>query len=112
MISADYRGIDAATYKTVRIQMRSNGANAASTIELFFTTNADPADMQAKAIADPAVTQAKAIVVPDMTEDAMYVEYVFDFSGMASWTGTIKQMRLDPVNASGTVDVNAIVVLK
>ncbi|MBM7568608.1 hypothetical protein [Paenibacillus sacheonensis] len=98
MYSADNLNIDASTYKKVHVQMRYNGSSA-STTELFFTTNADS-----------SFTQAKAVAVNVVAGDAIYVDYVFDFTGVAAWSGTIKQLRFDPINASGTADINSIVV--
>lgn len=97
MYSPGSLGIDASRYKWVKIRMKNNtsGANIA---EVFFTT-----------AADGTFTQAKSTSAVTTGSDADYKEYVFDFSGVAGWTGTITQLRFDPIaNATGTVQLDSV----
>ncbi|MFD0717096.1 hypothetical protein [Paenibacillus sp. GCM10027626] len=93
--SAPNLNIDASAYKTVTIRMKNNSSSNQS--QIFFTTNADT-----------TWTPAKSLLQTISTNDNDYKEYTFDFSANASWTGTIRQLRFDPITASGTVNVNYI----
>ncbi|MBB6672251.1 hypothetical protein [Cohnella nanjingensis] len=87
--------LNASAYKYVKIRMKNNtGSNEA---QVFFIT-----------AADTTWTAAKSVLKTITTNDGDYSEYVFDFSANSAWAGTIKQLRFDPIAASGTVNVDYI----
>jgi len=95
LYSGDNLNISASTYKFVKVRMKNNTSSVSS--QLFFTTTADTSWSEAKSI-------SKTITA----SDSGYTEYVFDFSAIGGWSGTIKQLRFDPVVAPGTVEVDYI----
>ena len=95
MYSGDNLNFSASAYKYVKVKLKNNTSSTAS--QLFFTTTTDT-----------AWTEAKSIVKTITASDSDYKEYLFDFSAVGGWTGTIKQLRWDPVAAAGTVNVDYI----
>ncbi len=95
LYSSDNLNISASAYKSVKIRMKNNTASTQS--QVFFTTTTDT-----------AWSEAKSIMKAVSANDSGYTEYIFDFSANSAWAGTIKQLRWDPVAASGTVDADYI----
>ena len=95
--SVDNMNIDASVYKYVKIKMK-NGT-AGTTSSLFFITTADA-----------SWDGTKMKVVNVRAQDPNYTEYLFDMSTVAAWTGTIRQLRIDPEDgaSSGTVSIDSI----
>ncbi|HET8830410.1 MAG TPA: hypothetical protein VFM79_13775, partial [Pelobium sp.] len=90
-------GIDASTIKTLKIRVK-NTTNQ-SNFQIYWITNADQTYNGTK-LAQIAVTP----------NSASQKEYIFDFSSITAWQGTIKQLRFDPGNpASGSaLDIDYI----
>ncbi|MCX6182415.1 MAG: family 43 glycosylhydrolase [Bacteroidetes bacterium] len=88
--------ISASDYKYVVVSMHNQ--TASNTAELFWATNASP-----------AMDGAKHVSFPIVANDTRQRYYIIDLSANANWTGTIKQLRLDPtIASSGTVAVDFI----
>ncbi len=97
--SPDAVGADLAAHRFVRVRMRNN--SAATTAQIFFTTTTDS-----------TWNGAKSKNFPIQPHDTNYRTYAIDMSGVAGWTGTLKQLRLDPTTVvnSGTVSIDSIMV--
>jgi hypothetical protein len=97
MHSPDNLNISATDYKYVVVSMRNQ--TASTTAELFWiTTLATGYD------------GAKMVQFPVVANDTKQRTYIIDLSAKATWTGTIKQLRLDPTTTvtSGTVKIDFI----
>jgi hypothetical protein len=81
-------GVSAANYPYVKIKM-SNGTSCPNA-KLYFITDADQTWNEAKT------------VVFTTTANSGLTEYVINMSANSNWTGTIRQMRFDPVGGSYT----------
>lgn len=91
-----------ATFKYVRVNMKNN--SSVTSARIFFTTTADPTWSQAK---------SKSFTIA--ANNSYYASYIVDMSTVAGWTGTIKQIRvdpLDPATGSGqTVSIDDIAII-
>lgn len=100
IISPDALDITASgTYKYVQISMKNN--TSVTSARIFFTTTADT-----------NWTQAKSRSFPIGPNTTAYSNYIVDMSTVAGWTGTIKRIRIDPLDpATGsgqTVNIDYI----
>jgi len=87
---------EAATWNLIKIRIRNN--TSSDFPRIMFITNEDT-----------TWNEAKSLTKVVTTSDGEYKEYVFDFSGLATWRGTIKQMRFYPARGGfGSVDVDFI----
>ncbi|MBM7568921.1 hypothetical protein [Paenibacillus sacheonensis] len=78
----------------VRVRMKNN--TGGTTAQVYFTTTSDTSWSEPK---------SKAFTI---TPNSGYVDYVVDMSTVAGWSGTIKQIRLDPLTVSGTANIDYI----
>lgn len=94
-------GIDASTIKTLKISVK-NTTNQSS-FQIYWITNTDQTYNSTKL--------AQIAVTPSTTYQK---EYIFDFSSITSWQGTIKQIRFDPGNPAigSTLDIDYIKLVK
>ncbi|MFD0672702.1 GDSL-type esterase/lipase family protein [Cohnella sp. GCM10027633] len=76
------------TYNKVRIRMLNASPQTAA--KVYFITNSDVTWSETKSVAFPIVANSG------------YADYIVDMSGNASWTGTIRQLRIDPLNPSAS----------
>ncbi|MHC9046518.1 right-handed parallel beta-helix repeat-containing protein [Microbacterium saperdae] len=90
-------GIDAARYGFVKVRMKNNGTN--NFAQIYWTTTTSPGWDGTKSIA--------ALVVP---QDDGYTDYAFFVGGNPNWTGTISQIRFDPIAGTGTLNIDSISV--
>lgn len=99
MNSPDNIGADASIIKKVKIRMKNSTTDTIA--QLFWTTSSDP-NWDGNKRADFTIT----------ANDNEYTEYTVDLSNNSRWSGTIKQIRLDPIRdgSSGTVYVNYIII--
>jgi len=74
-----------ATYKYIRVNMKNNSPVTGARI--FFMTNSDP-----------TWTSAKSKGFTIAAHNTYYASYIVDMSTVAGWTGTIKQIRIDPLD--------------
>jgi hypothetical protein len=84
--------INASLIKTIKIRLQNNTNQSA--FQIYWITNTDQTYNSAKLIQIP--------VTPNLTTQK---EYVFDFSSITGWQGTIKQIRLDPGNPATNTSV-------
>jgi GH43 family beta-xylosidase len=88
--------VSASNHKYVVISMRNQ--TASNTAELFWTTNSSPAFDGAKRVSFS--------ITPNDTKQRYYI---IDLSANSNWTGTIKQLRIDPTLASsGSVSIDFV----
>ncbi|MFD0715795.1 hypothetical protein [Paenibacillus sp. GCM10027626] len=94
MISAEGLDLDSSNrYFRIRLKNNTNATQA----QVFFKTNADT-----------VFTQVKSkwfTIAPNMTD---YAEYVVDMGTVSGWNGTIKQLRFDPFETSGSMNIDYI----
>jgi GH43 family beta-xylosidase len=94
--SPDKLNISTNDFKYVIVRMRNQ--TSSNTAELFWATNASP-----------SMDGVKHVTFPIVSNDAKQRYYIIDLSANANWTGTIKQLRLDPtIASSGTVAIDFI----
>ncbi|WP_173218696.1 OmpL47-type beta-barrel domain-containing protein [Paenibacillus alba] len=80
-----------------RIRVRMNNMTSGDEAKIYFTTTADSNWNEAKMLS--------SYILPT---DAVYREYVFDTSSLATWTGTIKQLQVVPTTASGAFSLDSV----
>lgn len=98
--SPDNLGLDISTNKKIQIRMKNSTTSTMG--QFFFITDADTTWNDAKH-KDFTITAS----------DPNYTTYTVDMSSVAGWTGTLKQLRLDPEDAvaSGSFSVDYIVII-
>ncbi|MBB6670763.1 RICIN domain-containing protein [Cohnella nanjingensis] len=97
MTSGDNLGIDITNNKVIRIRMKNNtGTNMA---RIYFTTNAE-GTFEGSKLRDFSLIR----------NDSGYTDYYIDMSPNAKWTGTLKQLRIDPIvdSPSGAFSIDEI----
>lgn len=94
MISAEGLGLSASN-RYFKIRLKNN--TAATEVQVFFKTNADSVFTEAKS--------KKFAIAPNMTG---YADYVVDMGTVSGWSGTIKQLRLDPFANTGSMNIDRI----
>lgn len=93
--SPDNLNFSATSYPYVRIRMQNTAATGEGRV--YFTTTTDTSWSEAKRVTFYSVPSASG-----------YTEYVLNMGANARWTGTIKQLRFDPISTTGTVNVDYI----
>lgn len=88
VFSPDNLNIDLGAYKKIKVRMK-NGTPG-NRMKLYFTTTDDT-----------TWGENKTQVVNLVKNDTLYTEYTFDMSAKATWTGTLKQLRLDVIDHYG-----------
>lgn len=95
--SGDNLNVDITNYKKIYVRLK-NGTPG-TTAQIFFTTTDDTVFNENK--------RKNFNVLPNSD----YTEYVIDMTSLATWTGTLNQFRIDPINGgptSGTFYVDYI----
>jgi len=100
IMSPDNLNITApATFKYIRVNMKNN--SSVTTARIFFTTTTDT-----------AWTQAKSKGFAIAPNNTYFANYIIDMSTVAGWSGTIRRIRIDPLDpAAGsgqTVNIDYI----
>ena len=100
MVSGDGLGVAITNNKIIKVRLKNS--TSASSGQIYFITNADPVWNEAK---------HKDFTIN--ANDANYTEYTIDMSTVAGWTGTLKQLRLDPEAGatSGSFSVDYLRIL-
>lgn len=95
--SSDNLGTNISNRKIIKIKMKNSSSS--TTGQIYFTTNLDSSWNEAK---------SKTFTIN--AYDSGYTEYVLDMSGVSGWTGTLKQIRIDPENGAsgGSFSIDAI----
>jgi len=104
IISPDNLGVTpSGTYKYVQISLKNNSPVLSARI--FFTTTADTTWTQAKS--------RSFAINPNTTA---FSNYIVDMSAVAGWAGTIKRIRIDPLDpatgAGQTVNIDYIKIIE
>ena len=81
------------------VTMRMKHATSANGAQIYFVTGSDGTYNDAKS--------ANFVVTPN---DSGFRTYTVEMSGVAGWTDTITQLRLDPSGASGAITIDYIQV--
>ncbi|MBM7568020.1 hypothetical protein [Paenibacillus sacheonensis] len=95
LFSPDNLNFSASSFPYVRIRLQNTAAGGEG--RLYFTTTADTSWSEAKRVTFYTIPSASG-----------YTEYVLNMGANARWSGTIKQLRFDPISATGTVNVDYI----
>ncbi len=96
--------IPAAAYPTIEIRMKTDlPADSKENAVVYFKTETE------------GLSEARTVKIPinqpKKDEDGFAV-YTFDMSSNAEWKGTIPQIRFDPFNSAGTVEIDYIRFIK
>ncbi len=95
MVSADKISTNINVNKTIRIRLKND--TLSTTGKIYFTTTSDTAWSESKAMSFL------------ITANSDFIEYTIDMSGTLGWTGTLKQLRIDPNTApSGSFSIDYI----
>lgn len=89
MASSDTLNMDITSNQIITIRMRNS--TPGNTARIYFTTNSDTTWNEAK---------AKSFAIKP--NDSNYTEYTIDMSSVAGWTGTLNQLRFDPVDTGAS----------
>ncbi|MBM7568380.1 GDSL-type esterase/lipase family protein [Paenibacillus sacheonensis] len=95
VVGPDNLGLSASANPTITIKVKNNTANTAGP-RIYFTTAGDPNWSEGK--------HGEFTLVANSD----YTIYTINMGAVSGWSGTIKQIRLDPIANTGTVDVDYI----
>ncbi len=97
--SPENLGLDCEEYSKIEIRCRWNNTGGYGfNMGFYFITEADPNWTQAK-------SQHQSMGVSSNGE---FVTLTYDMSQNSAWNGTLKQLRFDPFDAPGTVEIDYI----
>jgi hypothetical protein len=96
MDSPDQLHLNAAAATAVVVRM--SNATTSTAGQIYFTTTASPAESESKSV--------HFVVAPH----SGYTSYTVDMTSNPLWTGEIKQLRVDPIDTTGAVNVDAVAV--
>lgn len=94
-LSADNLGIDLDRFGGVWVAMRNETSSIKA--RMYFTT-----------VADQDFSDAKSLEITITANDGIFTDYGFDFATNTYWTGTLKRLRLIPVDQAGKVVLESI----
>jgi hypothetical protein len=92
--SPDNLNVDTSIYKKIKIRMTNGTSNTFG--QVYFITNADTTWNEAKS------------VVFTSTANSGYTEYTLDMGANSNWVGTVRRIRYDPVQTSGSIKTDYI----
>ncbi len=100
ILSPDNLNINITSSKYIHLKMK-NGTSS-PTGQIYFTTNSEP-----------ELSEANHKDFPIIPNDSKYTEYAIDMSDVPGWTGTLKQLRIDPNKdvSSGSFSIDYIKIL-
>ena len=97
--SPENLSLDCSEYSKIEIRCRWNNTGGYGfNMGFYFITEADPNWTQAK-------SQHQSMGVSSNGE---FVTLTYDMSQNSAWNGTLKQLRFDPFDAPGTVEIDYI----
>ena len=79
------------------IKVKASGP-VGNTLQVFFST-----------VADPTITEAKSIST-SITSTTL-TDYYLPISTKAGWTGTLKRLRIDPINSQNAFKIDSVTLL-
>jgi hypothetical protein len=94
ILSEDHLGIEAVDVPFVRIRMKSSVAAGG---QFFFITDQDP-----------VWDESKSAHLFVEHKEGNYIDYVLDLYNNKKWTGKIRQLRFDPIDATGQFAIDEI----
>jgi hypothetical protein len=102
MVSPDNLNINASLYKYLSFTMKNNTPQ--TTAGFFWATNTSPNFSAGLSLPS----------IPLVPNDSVFRTYIIDISNDTAWTGTINQIRLDPVQggSSGSIELKQIKLLR
>jgi hypothetical protein len=94
LYSPDNLNVDTSIYKKIKIRMTNGTSNTIG--KVYFITNADTTWNEAKSVE----------FTP--TANSGYTEYTLDMGANSNWVGTIRKLRYDPVQETGSIKTDYI----
>ncbi|MCI9143169.1 MAG: hypothetical protein HFH87_11210, partial [Lachnospiraceae bacterium] len=102
LMSPDNLNLDAREAVEIRIRMKAgSGKEPIGQPAVYFITDKEP-----------SYSSSKMAVASYMEGEDGYAELVFDMSQNHSWTGTIRQIRFDPIERDGEFWIDSITILR
>jgi len=98
ILSADHLTIQATDHPYLKIRMKSS---VFSTGQVFFITDTDT-----------TWNEVKSVTFYVERNESGYTDYVLDMWKNTSWTGTIRQLRFDPMTSTGSFGIDSIGVVQ
>lgn len=98
MQSADNLNINIDNVKYIKVRMKNSSKSSCATI--YFMTSSDTAFSE--------VNSVKTII---NSVDGGYTDYIFDMYKNANWKGTLRRLRVDPIDVVGDFSVDYIALL-
>jgi hypothetical protein len=99
IVSPDNLNIPTSKFAALRVRLRNSGASTSA--RLSFTT-----------LAEPSFDDAKSATTGLVWSSPEYQDYYFDLSINPAWNGSLKQLRLTPIQAAGEVSVDSIAMVE
>ncbi|TXN29494.1 hypothetical protein [Lacisediminihabitans profunda] len=96
IVSPDQVHLNAAAATTVTVRMSNATSNTVG--KIYFTTPASPTASESMSVS--------FAVAPN----SGYTTYTVNMASNGLWTGEIKQLRVDPIETTGAIDIDSIVV--
>ncbi|OCT15412.1 hypothetical protein A8709_15135 [Paenibacillus pectinilyticus] len=90
ILSPDNLGINAAANSYISLGLQN--MSAVTNAQIYFTTTTDP-----------SFSESKSLKFQISSGDLLLKNYVINMSANSLWSGTIKQVRIDPIDAPGVV---------
>ena len=101
LLSADNLNIAVGDVPYIKVRIKVDPVNTAQKLRVYFITTKDT-----------TWNSAKNVKINFYGENNEYVEYLFDTSANTAWKGTIKQIRIDPLEEAGTFSIDSIELLQ
>lgn len=89
--------------EAIQIKVRMKCSVTADSPAIYFITESDPSYSQAKSVSGVYSVSA--------ADEDGYTEVTFDVSGNELWTGTVTQLRLDPMTVAGSFEVDSFEIM-
>ncbi len=101
ILSSDLINISVGDVPYIRVRIKVDPVNVATKLRVYFTTTKST-----------NWAQAKCLSVEFKGSNNEYVEYLFDTSTKTAWVGTLKQLRIDPMEEPGSFSIDSIELLQ
>lgn len=101
ILSPDALNIAVGDVPYIRVRIKVDPVNATKKLRVYFTTTSST-----------AWAQTKCLSMEFTGANNEYVEYLFDTSTKTAWTGTLKQLRIDPLEETGSFAIDSIELLQ
>lgn len=99
IVSSNSLGINISTNKNIVLRLKNSTASTQA--QVYYTTTSSTGWGEDKVVTFP--------ILPNSD----YTDYIIDMSSSSLWTGSLKQLRIDPaVNSTGTFSIDFIRIVK